>query len=57
MPKGVRRATALEEANDFTLRSKVAKVYVLPKRGVTIAAELFVNDPANLVWYSRAWCG
>jgi hypothetical protein len=31
-----------------TRRAKVAKVYVLSKRDVTIAAELFVSDPEHL---------
>ncbi len=45
---GVRRSDAVTEANEVTRKSKVAKVYVLPKRAVTIAAELFVNDPDQL---------
>ncbi len=38
----------MAEANNFTRKSKVAKVYVLPRRAVTIAAELFVKDPEQL---------
>jgi hypothetical protein len=45
---GVRRSHAVTEANDVTRRAKVAKVYLLPKRAVTIAAELFVNEPEQL---------
>lgn len=45
---GVRRSHAVTEANDITRRSKVAKVCVLPKRGVSIAAELFVKEPEQL---------
>jgi hypothetical protein len=45
---GVRRSHAVTEANDVTRRAKVAKVYLLPKRAVTIAAELFVDEPQQL---------
>jgi hypothetical protein len=45
---GVRRSHAAAEANDVTRRAKVAKVYLLPKRAVTIAAELFINEPEQL---------
>lgn len=48
IPVGVRSSNAVAEANDFTRKSKVAKVYVLPKRAVTIAAELFVKEPQQL---------
>src|SRR5450755_1108607 len=45
---GVRRSHAVTEANEVTRRAKVAKVYLLPKRAVTIAAELFINEPEQL---------
>jgi hypothetical protein len=48
IPAGVRRSRTLTEANELTRRSKVVKVYVIPNRGVTIAAELFVQDPERL---------
>jgi hypothetical protein len=48
LPTGVRKAKALAEANDVTGRSKVVKVYVLPDRGVRIAAELYIKEPEQL---------
>jgi hypothetical protein len=48
LPDGVRRPRALAVANDQTRKSKVVKVYLLPTRGVTIAAEAFVGDPQHL---------
>lgn len=48
LPAGTRRPKAIAEANELTQRSKVAKVYLMPNRGVTISAELFVADPRHL---------
>lgn len=48
IPDGVRRPRTLAAANYFTRRSKVVKVYVIPDRGVTIAAEVFTQDPERL---------
>jgi hypothetical protein len=45
---GVRRSHALAEANDVTRRAKVAKVFLLRNRAVTIAAELFISEPGQL---------
>lgn len=48
LPAGTRRPKAITEANGLTQCSKVAKVYLLPNRGVAISAELFVTDPHHL---------
>jgi hypothetical protein len=45
---GVRRSHAVTEANDVTRRAKVAKVFLLSNRAVTIAAELFIGEPEHL---------
>jgi hypothetical protein len=44
----VRRQRALSEANEATRRSKIAKVYVLPDRAVSIAVEQLVRIPGDL---------
>lgn len=48
LPARMRRSTVIAVANDLTRRSKVAKVFVLPSRDVTIRAEILVNESGNL---------
>lgn len=48
IPKGVSKTIAIRTANDATMHAKIVKVYVRPDRGITFAAELYVDDPERL---------
>ena len=48
IPKGVSKTTALRATNDATMRAKIVKAYARPDRGITLAAELYVDDPERL---------
>ena len=48
IPKGISRAVALRETNEFTRKMKVVKATIVANRGVVIGAEAFVGDPEAL---------
>lgn len=48
IPKGISRAVALRETNEFSRKMKVVKATIDADRGVVIGAETFVSEPEVL---------